>query len=106
MQRSNPEVFKRYNCKRWRELRKYKLILNPLCERCLKKEKYNAAYIVHHKEYVTQENYMDDDIFYNIDNLESVCLKCHNQEHFSGEKPNYYFDKNGNIVPIRNEEDE
>ncbi len=97
MQRSNPEVFKKYNCKRWKDLREYKKNINPFCERCLLKGKYNPAYIVHHKEYITQENYLDDNVFYNIDNLESLCLECHNKEHFSDET-DYLFDKNGNII--------
>lgn len=96
IQRSNPEVFKKYNCKRWRLLRKQKILLDPFCERCLLNGIYNATYIVHHKEYVTQENFMDDNVFYNIDNLESLCLACHNKEHF-GEKQNYFFDEEGNI---------
>lgn len=97
MQRNNSEVFKKYNCKRWKDLREYKKNINPFCERCLLKGKYNPAYIVHHKEYITQENYMDDNVFYNIDNLESLCLECHNKEHFSDET-DYLFDKNGNII--------
>ena len=97
MQRSNPEVFKKYNCKRWKDLRKYKKNINPFCERCLLKGKYNPAYIVHHKEYITQDNYMDDNVFYNIDNLESLCLECHNKEHFS-DKVDYTFDKEGNLI--------
>ena len=98
MQRSNPEVFKKYNCKRWKDLRKYKLSINPFCERCKARGIYNPAYIIHHKEYITQENYMDDDVFYNIENLESICLECHNKEHF-GEEQDYFFDKDGNILP-------
>ena len=35
--RDNPEIAKKYKSKRWQKLRKQKLILNPLCERCLKK---------------------------------------------------------------------
>ena len=38
--RDNPEIEKRYKSKRWQKLRKYKLKLNPLCERCLKKISY------------------------------------------------------------------
>lgn len=41
---------------------------------------------------------MDDDVFYNIENLESICLECHNKEHF-GEEQDYFFDKDGNILP-------
>ena len=40
---------------------------------------YNATEIVHHKEYVTDLNYEDDNVFFNIENLESLCLDCHNR---------------------------
>ena len=58
---------------------------------------YNSAYIVHHKEYVTDKNYEDDNAFFNIDNLESLCLDCHNKEHFIT-KVDYTFDENGNLI--------
>lgn len=97
MQRSNPEVAKKYNCKRWKKLRQMKLGINPFCERCQARGVYVPAYIIHHKEYITQENYMDDDVFFNLDNLESICLECHNKEHF-GEEVDYYFDEDGDLI--------
>lgn len=100
MYRDNPEIAKKYRSKRWQKLRKQKLALNPLCERCLAKKKVSSTYIIHHKEYITDKNYMDDNIFFNIDNLESLCLKCHNQEHFSSQ--DYYFDENGDLHDTKN----
>ena len=35
--RDNPEIAKKYKSKRWQKLRKQKILLNPFCERCLKK---------------------------------------------------------------------
>ena len=58
---------------------------------------YNSAYIVHHKEYITDLNYEDDDVFFNIENLEGVCQNCHNKEHFA-EKDEYIFDENGDLI--------
>lgn len=52
---------------------------------------------MHHKEYVTNVNYEDDNVFYNIDNLESLCQECHNKEHFAT-KVDYTFDENGNLI--------
>ena len=95
--RNNPDIGRKYKSKRWQKLRKQKLILNPLCERCLKNDIKIAAYFVHHKEYVTDKNYMYDSVFFNIDNLESLCKKCHNEEHFK-EKDEYIFDENGDLI--------
>ena len=97
MYRDNPEIAKKYKSKRWNSLRHQKLLLNPVCERCLKKGIYNATAIVHHKEYVTDKNYLDDNVFFNIDNLESLCRDCHNKEHFA-EEAEYSFNENGDVV--------
>lgn len=95
--RDNPKIAAKYHSKRWQRLRKQKLILNPLCERCAKREVFVPAYFVHHKEYITDKNYEDDNVFFNIDNLESLCKKCHNQEHF-GEEVEYIFNENGDLI--------
>lgn len=58
---------------------------------------YNPAYIIHHKEYVTDKNYEDDNIFFNIDNTESLCQDCHNKEHHA-EEAEYSFDENGDLI--------
>ena len=97
--RDNPEIAKKYYSRRWKKLRHYKLIQNPLCERCLKKGFYNAAKIVHHKEYITDLNYLDDYVFFNIDNLEALCQDCHNKEHFE-DKKEYTFDINGDVIKV------
>lgn len=95
--RYNPEIEKKYKSKKWQKLRKKKLILNPLCERCLEKGISNSAYFIHHKEYITDKNYMNDNIFFNIDNLESLCKDCHNKEHFAI-KQEYKFNENGDLI--------
>lgn len=96
MYRDDPEIAKKYRSKRWQKVRQLKKIQDPICERCKAKGIITPVYIVHHKEYITDKNYMDDDIFFNLDNLESLCLACHNKEHF-GERSEIYFDSNGDV---------
>lgn len=95
--RDDPEIAKKYKSARWKKLRIMKLALNPLCERCQAKGISNSAYIIHHKEYITDKNYKDDNIFFDINNLESLCQGCHNEEHF-GKQEDYTFDENGNVI--------
>ena len=53
--------------------------------------------MVHHKEYITDANYENDNIFFNIENLESLCKDCHNKEHFA-DVQEYIFDENGDVI--------
>ena len=95
-----PEIQAKYKCTRWKKTRIEKLQqTNYFCERCIKQGIYNSAKIVHHKEYINNLNYIDDDIFYKLDNLEALCQECHNKEHFSTEEDtDYVFDEDGNVV--------
>lgn len=101
-----------YKTKRWKQTRKmYALSKYCLCERCgrpiylsgvndyLPKEKRLKG-IVHHKIHLNETNYIDDDIAYNEDNLELLCIECHNEEHFTtgSTRDEYKFDDNGNII--------
>ena len=65
------QIAKKYHSKRWQRLRKQKLILNPICERCAKREIYVPAYFIHHKEYVTDKNYEDDNVYDYLDSISS-----------------------------------
>ena len=53
---------------------------------------------MHHKKYITDLNYEDDNVFFNLDNLENLCQDCHNKEHFSSNKEEYIFDENGDVI--------
>jgi 5-methylcytosine-specific restriction endonuclease McrA len=98
MQRSNPLIARKYKSKRWQKTRRlYAISINNLCERCRLKRIIKPLYIIHHKIYINESNYMNDDIFYNFDNLEGLCLNCHNKEHFKDDIE-YEFDKNGDLI--------
>jgi len=68
---------------------------NRICERCGR-----PADHVHHKVYLTAENYRDPDVAYNWENLEALCQACHNREHNVLQEPdyNYMFDANGELI--------
>lgn len=101
-----------YKSKVWKRVRKNVwLKQNLLCARCKKpvyvdglsewipKEKRTKG-IVHHKEYITDLNVYDDNITINEDNLEGLCIDCHNEEHFkqSATRSEYAFDELGNLI--------
>lgn len=72
-----------YNSKTWRKCRNsYMDYVSGRCERCLAKGLHVPAEIVHHKIYLTEENYKDPAVAYNFENLEALCRNCHNEEHF------------------------
>ena len=91
-----------YNGKAWRKCRAgYIKSVGGLCERCLKDGKIKKGYIVHHKQYLTEQTIGDPDVSLNWDNLEYLCFDCHQREHF--EKTNdvefgLKFDSNGDLI--------
>lgn len=92
----DPKIYAKYHCTRWYKLRKLKKAeSNGFCERCLKKGIYKEGVIVHHKEHINSENYDNDLVMYNLDNLELLCTECHLEEHQNHKE--YYFDKEGNV---------
>lgn len=81
----------------------YREHVHGLCERCGR-----PGRIVHHKIKLTPENITNPDITLNFDNLEYLCLRCHNIEHddwnrisikWSGVTEGFTFDENGDFVP-------
>ena len=68
---------------------------NYICERCGK-----PAQICHHKIWLNATNVHDPMIALNPDNLEALCIDCHNAEH--GLKHDVaIFDDNGNITDVK-----
>ena len=93
MQRESKEVADFYKSDAWEKTRKAYIISKyGMCERCT-----SPGVIVHHKTYITKQNIHDERITLSFDNLELLCRKCHNKEHF---KDDYgcVFDNEGNPV--------
>jgi len=75
-----------YKSVKWQRCRDaYFLSQQGICERCM-----NPGKIVHHKTYITPLNIGDVNITLNPDNLELLCIVCHNKEHFSNKCYNAY----------------
>ena len=66
----------------WKRCRdSYLTSVGNLCERCLAKGLIVPADQVHHKIRLTPENINDPTISLNHDNLEALCMDCHQAEH-------------------------
>lgn len=76
------EKYRKYYNK-YQKVRKIKLKLNPICERCIKNKIVKQANEVHHKIPISTGITADDkyNLATSIDNLESLCFDCHNIEH-------------------------
>ena len=92
-----------YHSKAWRKVREVALKRdNYLCCRCDRPGEH-----VHHKIRLTPENVNDPAISLNLDNLETLCHACHDQEHarehgrgrIVEEENPYTFDENGYCIP-------
>lgn len=65
-----------------------------VCERCGR-----AAHIVHHRKYITPQNISDAAVTLAWDNLETLCMDCHNAEHGGSIcADDLCFDADGNLV--------
>jgi 5-methylcytosine-specific restriction protein A len=69
-----------YSSKAWRTLRAQKLARNPLCEMCDAKGNTTAAVMVHHKDEIATGGKK----LPGLDELQSLCAACHNEEHLRG----------------------
>ncbi|HZJ99093.1 MAG TPA: HNH endonuclease [Tissierellaceae bacterium] len=94
-----------YNSKQWRDCRRsYISKVHGLCEHCFKEGKHVPGYIVDHIEEITPVNINDPEITLNHDNLQYLCLECHNTKTFGKDvdviRDGLMFDRDGNIVEI------
>lgn len=92
-----------YRSKLWKKVRETALKRdNYLCQRC-----GAPADVVHHIVHLTPQNVYDDKISINLDNLMSLCSKCHSDMHYhehgkgriNEENYPYMFDENGMLIP-------
>ena len=101
MRQADPHFYK---SQQWESCRaSYMKKVGGICERCKARGLYVPAKIVHHKTHLTVENQNDPNISLSFDNLEALCMDCHNKEHF-GMEPRRRFEvgPGGAIVPIVN----
>ena len=87
-----------YKSQAWKRTQAaYKSKMGGLCERCRAKGLIVPGVIVHHKCYITPENINDPSIALSFDNLELLCILCHNQEH-TGAVKRYKVDELGRVT--------
>ena len=91
-----------YKSKAWQQCREsYISKVHGLCERCQTKNILKPGYIVHHKTYITPQNINNPMITLNHENLEHVCLDCHNKEHIGhreATRDDVMFNEHGQVV--------
>ena len=71
-----------YQDKRWRRIRNVKFRNNPLCELCLLKGIITITEEVHHIIPIDVYN-LNEELAFDIDNLQSLCVSCHAEIHKS-----------------------
>lgn len=101
-----------YKSRAWEDVRKtIWLKQNLLCNIChrpvyvdgisdyIPKDKRLKG-IVHHIEHITDSNINDMSITLNKDNLEGLCIDCHNRIHNTKQptRQEYEFDEEGNLI--------
>ncbi len=85
-----------YNSKAWkRTSRAYMQSQSYICERCGK-----PAAICHHKQWLNGSNVKDLNIALGFDNLEALCIDCHNAEH-SLKHSVTLFNEDGSIAKVK-----
>ncbi len=92
-----------YNSKAWQDCRaSYISTVHGLCEHCLEGGKYVNGYIVDHIVELTIDNINDPMITLSYENLQFLCLSCHNTKHFGKDvdvvRGGLVFDMDGNLI--------
>ena len=85
------------NSKRWAKFRVLALERdNYMCTNC----KFERATIVHHVVHIDASNINNANLVFNLDNVTSLCTKCHNRVHYSQTVPDFTFNEDGDIAPL------
>lgn len=92
-----------YHSTAWANARESALIRdNHLCQRCLAAGEITPATMVHHKEELTPANIHDPNITCGLDNLVSLCDRCHKITHGwargGSTRQGLAFDSDGNLI--------
>ena len=53
---------------------------------------------VHHKTYIDVSNIQDPEVLLNKDNLEYLCMDCHNSEHHAVNNRRYFISDDGRVI--------
>lgn len=74
-----------YNSAAWKQVRRTKLSMSPLCELCLQQtpRQLRPASHVHHKIELRDDKSLGLD----LDNLQALCHGCHSRLHASQPRP-------------------
>lgn len=90
-----------YHSRRWQECRKAFIkervaLDGGVCQRCHEE----LGYIVHHKIHLTPGNIQEPSVALSHNNLEYVCKRCHDEEHFFPESKHLLcgFDEKGRPI--------
>jgi len=95
----NPAQVAFYHTSAWLKCREaYAAQAGGLCERCASKGIVKPGEIVHHKEWISEQNITDPEVLLSFENLEMLCLDCHNREHYGSSDRRYEVDSSGKII--------
>ena len=93
-----------YSSKAWLRCRDgYIASVQGLCQECLSKNIVTPGYIVHHKIELTPTNITDPYVTLNWDNLNYVCMNCHNKIHIGSSEvtaDGLEFNEYGELVQV------
>lgn len=97
MRKHTAAAKKFYNSKDWKKCRaKYIIKVFGLCEHC-----EDPGYIVDHIEEINDSNVHDSHITLNEENLQYLCLSCHNKKTFKKQNATangLVFNENGDLI--------